>query len=64
MDDGKTYYLELMSHNDKNPSKREMTVFAIMTAKKALPSERTEFMVNYRVENIEQLLKDLKSNGD
>ena len=63
MDGGKTFYLELMSRNDKDPSKREMTVFAIMTAKKTLSSERSEFMVNYRVEDIEQFLQRLRKNG-
>ena len=63
MNGGKTFYVELMSRNDKDPAKREMTVFAIMTAKKPLSGERSEFMVNYRVSNMDRFLEDLETNG-
>ncbi len=62
MSQGKTFCVELMGRNDKDPSKREMTVFAIMTVKKALSSERSEFMVNYRVESMERFLKNLRKD--
>lgn len=62
-DAGKTFYLDFHYRNHKNPARRERTVFSIMAAKKRLPRRRGEFMVNYRVHNLEQLVRQLSRSG-
>lgn len=63
LDSGKTFYLDFHYRNDKDPAKRERTVFSIMSAEKRLPAERREFMVNYRVEDLDRFLEQLKRSG-
>ena len=63
MDAGKTFYQELFTRNDRDPTQRQRTVLAIFTATPKLPAERREFMANYRVDNLEKLLAHLRQSG-
>src|SRR5260370_33996578 len=56
-----TYYMEFYYRDDTDPSKRRSTVFAIMLAKQPLGSERGEYMINYRVDDLTGFLEQLQS---
>ncbi len=58
-----TYYLEFYYRDDTDTSTRRSTVFAIMPAKSPLGSERGEYMINYRVDDLSGLLTKLQSLG-
>ncbi len=58
-----TYYMEFYYRDDTDPSKRRSTVFAIMLAKQPLGSERGEYMINYRVDDLRGFLEQLQSRG-
>jgi len=49
--------------DDNEPSKRASTVFAIMPAKTKLASQRGEYMINYKVDNLQGFIEQLKSRG-
>ena len=57
------YWMEFYYRDDNDPSKRASTVYAIMAAKKPLGSERGECMINYRVDNLEAFIAQLKAKG-
>jgi catechol 2,3-dioxygenase-like lactoylglutathione lyase family enzyme len=57
------YYTVFYCRDEREPAKRLDTTFSIMPAKKALPLERSEFMVNYRVDNLEEFLEQLRRIG-
>ena len=63
MDSGKTFYQDLFTRSDQDPAKRQRFVFAIFTAETKLPTERREFMANYRVDNLEILLAQFRQSG-
>lgn len=51
-------------HRDENDHElRRSTVFAILPAKKPLGTERGEYMINYRVDDLAGFLKQLQANG-
>ena len=59
-----TYYMEFYYRDDNDTSKRSAhTVFAIMPAKQPLGSERGEYMINYRVDDLRGFLEQLQSTG-
>ena len=62
-DSADTYYMEFYFRDDTDPSRRWSTVFAIMPAKHPLSSERGEYMINYRVDNLKGFLEHLQSGG-
>ena len=57
------YWMEFYFRDDNDPSKKASTVYAIMAAKKPLGSERGECMINYRVDNLETFIEELKAKG-
>ncbi|HEY7546435.1 MAG TPA: VOC family protein [Blastocatellia bacterium] len=59
----KCYGLEFCYYDVIDLNRRTHTVFSIMTSKTALPAERREFMVNYRVDDLEKFLAQLQSRG-
>ncbi|HWZ18766.1 MAG TPA: hypothetical protein VNW73_08210, partial [Ktedonobacteraceae bacterium] len=48
---------------DTDHSRRWSTVFAIMPAKQPLASQRGEYMINYRVDDLRGFLEQLQSGG-
>src|SRR5215831_13925591 len=58
-----TYYTEFYHRDDTVPTRRHSTVFAIMPAKRPLGSERGEYMINYRVDNLMGFLVQLQASG-
>ncbi|HYN90121.1 MAG TPA: VOC family protein [Ardenticatenaceae bacterium] len=58
-----TYYLEFQYRDDDDPSKRKSTVFAIYPAVDELGPSRREFMLNFRVTDLDGLLEQLKAAG-
>jgi catechol 2,3-dioxygenase-like lactoylglutathione lyase family enzyme len=58
-----TYYIEFYNRDDADPSRRWSTVFAIMPAKQLLGSQRGEYMINYRVDDLKGLLDQLQFGG-
>ncbi len=58
-----TYYMEFDHRDAADFSQRRSTVFAIMPAKQPLPTERGEYMINYRVDNLAGFLAHLQSQG-
>lgn len=59
----KCYGLEFCYYDAGDLSKKTHTVFSIMASKTVLPAERREFMINYRVDDLEKFLAQLKSRG-
>ena len=49
--------------DDHEPSKRASTVFAIMPAKTKLASQRGEYMINYKVDDLQAFIEQLKTRG-
>ena len=58
-----TYYMEFYHRDDVDSSQRRSTVFAIMPAKKPLGTERGEYLINYRVNDLAGFLAHLQSQG-
>jgi hypothetical protein len=58
-----TYYMEFYPCDDTDPTQRHSTVFAIMPAKRPLGSERGEYLINYRVDDLADLLAQLQARG-
>lgn len=57
------YYIELYYRSLKNSDKKLHTVFAIMPVKEKLDEKRNQAMINYRVDNLEEFVKELKNNN-
>jgi glyoxylase I family protein len=63
-DDGSVTYYQPLYHRDlENPEVRLTTVFAIMPSKDELSPLRNQAMINYRVEDLEGLVKQLNEAG-
>jgi predicted enzyme related to lactoylglutathione lyase len=60
---GTSYWMEFFYRDDNNPSRRASTVYAINMAKKPLSSERGGCIINYRVDNLEAFIAQLKAKG-
>ncbi len=57
------YYTELWYRDINNPERKLHTVFAIMSASEPLGPNRRETMINYRVDDLEALVKQLETDG-
>ena len=57
------YYKEIWYRDLDDPSRKLHTVFAILPAQEPLGSERRESMVNYRVDDLEALVRQLNAEG-
>jgi glyoxylase I family protein len=57
------YYLSLWSRDVDDPSVKLQTVFAIMHAKDSLGPTRGEYMINYRVDDLDGLVAQLHTAG-
>jgi glyoxylase I family protein len=57
------YYMEFYYRDDTDHSRRWSTVFAIMPAKQPPGSQRGEYMINYRVDDLKGFLEQLQSSG-
>ncbi len=55
--------MEFYHRDDSDHALRRSTVFAIMPAKKPLGSERGEYLINYRVDDLAGFLQQLQTNG-
>ena len=62
-EDGKVYGTEFKYRRLSDSSKVDSTVFSISQAKTTLPPERREFVVNYRVRDLQAFLEQLKADG-
>ncbi|MFL5509605.1 MAG: VOC family protein [Gemmatimonadaceae bacterium] len=62
-EDGKVYGMEFKHRRLGDSSKVDSTVFAISQSKDALPADRREFQVNYRVTDLGGFLEQLKADG-
>ncbi len=60
---GTNYWMVFSYRDDNDPSKRASTVFAINAAKKKLGTERGECMINYRVDDLQGFIEQLKARG-
>ena len=58
-----TYFMEFYYRDDTDTSRRWSTVFAIMPAKQPLGSQRGEYMINYRVDDLKGFLAQLQARG-
>ncbi len=58
-----TYYQAIFYRDLDEPSRKLHRVFAIMPTKTPLGPDRTETMINYRVDNIEALVHQLNAEG-
>jgi catechol 2,3-dioxygenase-like lactoylglutathione lyase family enzyme len=56
-------YMVFHHRDDRDHTLRRSTVFSIMPAKKPLGSERGEYMINYRVDDLAGFLQQLQANG-
>ncbi len=59
----KNYWMVFHYRDEQDSSKKASTVFAINTAKKPLGSERGECMINYRVDDLQGFITQLKARG-
>ena len=57
------YYTELWYRDINNPERKLHTVFAIMPANQPLGANRKETMINYRVDDLEAIVKQLNRDG-
>ncbi len=57
------YYTAIWYRDINNPERKLHTVFAIMPASESLGANRKETMINYRVDDLEALVKQLKTDG-
>ena len=62
-EDGKVYGTEFKYRRLSDSSKVDSTVFSITQSKVALPTERKEAVINYRVRDLVGFLEQLKSEG-
>jgi glyoxylase I family protein len=62
-EDGKVYGIEFKYRRLSDSSKVDSTVFSISQSKEALPPERHECVVNYRVRDLPAFLAQLKAEG-
>jgi glyoxylase I family protein len=62
-DQSVTYYQELYYRDLNDPDKRLHTVFAIMPARQKLGEIRNQAMINYRVDDLDALVKQLNDAG-
>jgi len=58
-----TYFMEFYYRDDTDTSRRLSTVFAIMPARQPLSSQRGEYMINYRVDDLKGFLAQLQASG-
>ena len=58
-----TYFMEFYFRDDMDTSRRWSTVFAIMPARQPPGSQRGEYMINYRVDDLSGLLEHLQDSG-
>lgn len=58
-----TYYQVFSTRDLDNPDKQLHTVFAIMPAKQLLSDPRNQSMINYRVDDMDGLVKQLSEAG-
>ena len=58
-----TYFMEFYYRDDTDISRRWSTVFAIMPARQPLSSQRGEYMINYRVDDLKGFLAQLQASG-
>ena len=58
-----SYYMLFYYRDDVVPSKRLDTTFAILPARGQLGSDRGEFMINFRVNDLEALATQLAAAG-
>ena len=57
------FWMLFFYRDDNDPTKRASTVFAIMTAKTKLGSQRGEYMINYKVDDLQAFIEQLKARG-
>lgn len=57
------FWMLFHSRDDNEPSKRTNTVFAIMPAKTPLGPGRGEYMINYKVDDLQGFIEQLKTKG-
>ena len=62
-EDGKVYGTEFKYRRLGDSSKVDSTVFSISQSKAALPDERNECVINYRVRDLAIFLEQLKAEG-
>src|SRR5256885_9356234 len=62
-EDGKVYGTEFKYRRLGDSSQVDSTVFSISQAKAALPAERRECQINYRVKDLQAFLDQLKADG-
>ena len=62
-EEANTYYLEFHWREADDPGIEASTTFAIRPARKPLGPERLEFMVNFRVSDLDGLLRQLLEQG-
>ena len=58
-----TYYQVLSARDLEHAEKKHHTVFSIMPAKEKLSQPRNQAMVNYRVDDMDALVKQLNEAG-
>lgn len=58
-----TYFMEFYHRDDTNPTKRNSTVFAIMPARSPLGTDRREYLINYRVDDLADFLAQMQARG-
>jgi predicted enzyme related to lactoylglutathione lyase len=58
-----THYMVFTYRDHNDSSKLLSTVFAIMPAVKPLSAERGECMINYRVDDLEEFVRQLGAEG-
>jgi len=57
-----TFYMVFNDQDENDHEAHRSTVFAIMQAKKPLGPERSEYMINYRVDDLPGFLQQLQAN--
>lgn len=57
------FWMLFYYRDDNDATKRASTVFAIMPAKTKLASQRGEYMINYKVDDLQAFIEQLKSRG-
>ena len=60
---GENFWMLFYSGDDNDPAKRTSTVFAIMPAKTRLGSQRGEYTINYKVDDLQAFIEQLKASG-
>jgi len=58
----KCYGMEFCYYDADDLSRKTHTVFSIMASTAPLPNERREFMINYRVADLEKFIAQLQSH--